>query len=56
MTEVDVTNKEYLPEIVAQRQSASLFLNFRPETLSEKRLQYDCFSVNFVKFIKIAFL
>ena len=43
MSEDNVTSKG-LSEIVTQRYSASLFLNFRPKTLS-----IDCFSVNFVK-------
>ena len=38
VTEADVTNKGYLAEIVPQQYPASLFLNFRPKTLSKKRL------------------
>ena len=47
MAEVNVTNKGYL---------RVFFLNFRPKILSKKRLLYNCFPVNFIKFIRTVFL
>ena len=57
MAEVDAMNKGYLAEIVDQRLSASLFLNFRPKIVSKRRIvSKKKFYVDFVKFISIAFL
>ena len=41
MAKVDVTNKGYLAQFVAQT------LNFRPKNLSKKRLLYNYFPVDF---------
>ena len=56
MAQVDATNKGCIAEMVDQRKSATLFLNFISKIVSKRRLLHDCFSVNFVKFISIAFL
>ena len=50
MAEVNVTNKGSLSGI------PRVFFNFSPQTLSKKRLLYNCFPRNFVKFIRIDFL